>query len=110
MRAGFKELIPLAVKRSLTKFGRDIRTARRKRRLSVEMMLERTGLSKATYSRVEKGDESTSIGAYAMCLFALGHGSSFGNLLDQSSDQTGLLLDTERLPKRIRASAKKETD
>ena len=57
MRSGFKELMPLPVKRGLKKLGGDINAARRKRRLSVAMMLERTGLSKATYFRVEQGDQ-----------------------------------------------------
>jgi hypothetical protein len=37
-----------------------------------------------------------------MALFVLGFGSPLGTLIDVSRDDTGLLLDQERLPKRVR--------
>jgi hypothetical protein len=37
-----------------------------------------------------------------MALFVLGFGSPLGTLIDVSRDDTGLLLDEERLPKRVR--------
>jgi transcriptional regulator with XRE-family HTH domain len=66
------------------------------------MMTERLGVAKSTYQRVEKGDPSVSMGIYAMALFVLGFGESLGSLVDPSKDDQGLLLDTARLPKRIR--------
>ena len=42
------------------------------------------------------------MGAYAMALFVLGFGEAFGNLTDARRDEEGLLLDEERLPKRVR--------
>jgi hypothetical protein len=40
-----------------------------------------------------------------MALFVLGFGSPLGTLIDASRDDTGLLLDEEPLPKRVRGSA-----
>jgi hypothetical protein len=37
-----------------------------------------------------------------MALFVLGFGDPLGALIDVSRDDTGLLLDEERLPKRVR--------
>ena len=37
-----------------------------------------------------------------MALFVLGFGSPLGALIDVSRDDTGLLLDEARLPKRVR--------
>jgi hypothetical protein len=37
-----------------------------------------------------------------MALFVLGFGDPLGTLIDVSRDDTGLLLDEERLPKRVR--------
>jgi transcriptional regulator with XRE-family HTH domain len=71
------------------------------------MMAERVGVAKGTYARMEKGDPAVSMGAYAMALFVLGFGESFGGLADTQSDEHGLILDEERLPKRIRV---KKTD
>jgi hypothetical protein len=47
------------------------------------------------------------MGAYAMALFVLGFGESFGGLADTQRDEHGLILDEERLPKRVRV---KKTD
>ena len=96
------DVLPAAVRRSLSKFGHDLAVARRKRRLTVGMMAERTGLAKSTYARLEKGDPAVGMGAYAMALFVLGFGQALGNLTDARGDEAGLLLDEERLPKRVR--------
>ena len=75
--------------------------ARRKRRLTVAMICERLGVAKSTWQRMEKGDPTVAMGAYAQALFVLGFGTPFGELADQRNDEQGLLLDSEHLPKRI---------
>ena len=102
MRSAIHDVLPAGLRRSLSKFGHDLAVARRKRHLAVSMMAERTGLAKSTYARIEKGDPSVAMGAYAMVLFVLGFGEAFGNLTDARRDEEGLLLDEERLPKRVR--------
>jgi transcriptional regulator with XRE-family HTH domain len=87
----------------LLKFGSDLSVARRKRRLTAAMMTERLGVSRSTYVRMEKGDATVALGAYAQALFVLGFGSPFGEIIDQARDEQGLLLDMSQLPKRIRA-------
>lgn len=87
---------------SLTKFGQDLATARRKRHLTIAMMAERMGVAQNTYRRVEKGDPTVALGAYAMALFVLGLGGALGELADARRDEMGLQLDEERLPKRVR--------
>src|SRR3546814_13121953 len=66
------------------------------------MMLERVGVAKGTYLKIEKGDPSVSMGAYAMTLFALGFPDALSDIADSQSDETGLLLDAARLPQRVR--------
>jgi transcriptional regulator with XRE-family HTH domain len=66
------------------------------------MVAERVGVAKSTYLKVEKGDPTVSMGVYAMALFVLGFPEALGELADVRRDDTGLLLDTERLPKRVR--------
>ena len=102
MRSAVKDLLPVQVRRSLAKFGADLSLARRKRTLTVSMMAERLGVSRATYTRVEKGDPSVALGAYAQALFVLGFGTILGDLIDQRKDDQGLLLDSDRVPKRVR--------
>lgn len=102
MRSAMHDVLPAGVRRSLTKFGHDLAVARRKRQLTMGMMAERTGLAKSTYARIEKGDPAVAMGAYAMALFVMGFGEVFGDLADARRDDDGLLLDEERLPKRVR--------
>jgi DNA-binding XRE family transcriptional regulator len=102
MQSSALESLPPPVRRSLTKLGSDIATARRKRNLTAVMMAERVGAAKTTYLKVEKGDPSVSMGIYAMALYVLGFGEAVGDIVDPRRDDIGLLLDVDRLPKRVR--------
>jgi transcriptional regulator with XRE-family HTH domain len=102
MRSSVLDVLPAHVRRSLTKFGADLSLARRKRRLTTRMMAERLGVSQSTYARVEKGDPTVSMGIYAMALFVLGFGAALNDLVDAGKDDQGLLLEAQRLPKRVR--------
>jgi transcriptional regulator with XRE-family HTH domain len=108
MRSAVNDILPPNVRRSLTKFGADLSIARRKRRLTVAMMTERLGVSKATWQRMEKGDPTVSMGAYAQALLVLGFGAPLGDLIDQRNDEQGLLLEVEHLPKRVTPPRKKK--
>lgn len=102
MKSALSDRLPPPVRRSLTKMGRDLAVARRKRRLTQSMMAERLGISRTTYLKIERGEPATGLGAYAMALFVLGLGTPFGDLVDASRDDQALVLDTERLPQRVR--------
>jgi transcriptional regulator with XRE-family HTH domain len=100
--------LPIPVKRALKKLGNDIYDARRRRRISTMLMAERVGVSRPTLSRVEKGEPSVSLGIYASVLFVLGMIDRLSELADIRFDETGLILDEEKLPKRIRYKQKKQ--
>ena len=104
--------LPIPVLRALRKVGNDINIARRRRRITIKLMAERAGISRATLSKIEKGDPTTSIGAYASVLFVLGMIERLGDLVDDAHDLTGRQLDEERLPERIRmpGPAKEKND
>ncbi|MBT3328034.1 MAG: hypothetical protein HN396_17550 [Gemmatimonadales bacterium] len=102
MRSQVYDTIPSKLRRDIEKIGHDIAIARRKRRLTITMMTERVGIHKNTYFRVEKGDPTVSFGIYAMTLFVLGLADRLGDLVDARRDDQGLLLDEQRLAKRIR--------
>ena len=91
-----------AVARSLVKLGRDIEVARKKRQLTVAALCGRAGISASLYKRMTEGRPGTAINAYAMVFFALGLGTPLADLADAGRDDTGLMLDIERLPRRIR--------
>ena len=99
--------LPMAVVRALRKLGQDLSVARRRRRLTMALVAERAFVSRNTLARAERGDPGVSIGIYASVLLALGMAERIGDLADPRSDSVGFALDEERLPKRVRHSAKR---
>jgi transcriptional regulator with XRE-family HTH domain len=90
------------IRRALKKFGEDVRIARLKRGLTIEMMAERIRVHRETYRKVERGHPGVGLGVYAAALYALGFGTIFDTIIDQSRDEMGLMLDRDRIPKRVR--------
>ena len=101
--------LPLPVRRALRRLGSDIRDARLRRRIPVAVAAERASISRMTLNKVEKGDSGVALGIYATVLFVLGLADRLGELADVKNDATGLQLEEEHLPKRIRVSQKKTT-
>ncbi|MEY4813623.1 MAG: hypothetical protein RLZZ162_696 [Verrucomicrobiota bacterium] len=101
MRSSLHDLLPPPTRRALAKLGQDVANARKKRRFTLAMMAERMGVAPNTYRRVEQGDPTVALGAYAMALFVLGFGSALGDLIDAKRDEVGLQLDEARLPQRV---------
>lgn len=94
--------LPTPVKKALSKFGKDIRAARIRRRITMELMASRASISRTTLTKVEKGDPSVSFGTYATVIFILGLTSNLENLFDINNDELGRSLDEEKLPQRVR--------
>jgi transcriptional regulator with XRE-family HTH domain len=99
--------IPLPVRRALAKLGADIRDARRRRRIPTAVMAARAMIVRATLQKAEKGDPGVSMGTYATLLFVLGLTDRLADLADARYDATGLALEEERLPQRIRGATPK---
>ena len=93
---------PLPITRALRKLGRDLRDARKRRRIPVGILAERASISRTTLNKVEKGDAGVSMGIYATVLFALGMNDRVAALADARHDDVGMQLEEEQLPKRIR--------
>ena len=94
---------PPSVQRVLRALGRDIRIARKKRRMPVADFAVRMGVSEGTLARLERGEAGVSMGTFAMALLALGELHRLDEILDVSKDDTGLMLDLDSLPQRIRS-------
>jgi hypothetical protein len=65
-------------------------------------MAERAMITRTTLRKVEKGNPAVSLGIYATVLFILGMVARLAELADVRDDRVGLLLEEERLPKRVR--------
>ena len=99
---------PLPVKRALKKLGQNLCNARKRRRIPMRLAAERAAISRTTLSKIEKGDEGVSFGAYAKVLFILGMIGRLAELVDPKFDELGLGLEAEHLPKRIRIPKKEK--
>ena len=65
------------------------------------LVAERAMISRATLTRIERGDGSVSMGSYAAVLHALGMLSLLRDMVDLSRDAVGQALNVEHLPKRV---------
>jgi transcriptional regulator with XRE-family HTH domain len=91
----------ILAKRIIRKIGSDLKTARLRRRLTMEVVSARAFITRGTLSRVEKGDPAVGFGIYASVVQALGLVDRLMNVL--ADDPVGLELENEQLPKRVRA-------
>ena len=93
---------PIPVVRTLRKLGHDIRDARRRRRIPVTILAQRSSISRTTLNKIENGNPGVSLGIYATVLFVLGMIARLADVADPKHDAVGLELEEEHLPKRIR--------
>src|SRR5437899_6743911 len=97
-------VMPLPVRHALRKLGRDIRDARRRRRIPAAIVAQRASISRTTLVKVERGDPSVAMGFYATVLFVMGMVERLADLADLRNDAVGLQLEEEHLPQRIRGA------
>ena len=105
MRKNGMSVLP-QTKKILEQMGMQIKCARLRRRLSVELVSERAGISRATLWNVENGSPSVAIGIYASVLHALNNMDK-DLLLIAKDDELGTKLQDLDLPIRKRAPNKK---
>lgn len=89
----------------LKTMGKQIKLARLRRNLSVELVAERAGISRASLWKVEQGSPSVAIGIYAAVLHALNFLDS-DLLLIAKDDVLGRKLQDLNLQTRKRTSRK----
>lgn len=93
---------PPASRRAVRKLGADIRAARLRRRLPMDVVAQRAATSRMTIARIEKGDTGVGTGILAAVLQALNLLDRFENVADPSNDVVGQTIALEELPKRAR--------
>ena len=94
--------------RRLRQMGEQIRLARLRRQLPIELVAERAGISRQSVTAVEKGSPSVSLGIYANVLLALGLQGDL--LLIAKDDVLGRTLQDQNLKIRKRAPKKREAE
>lgn len=103
-------IIPIPVQKALQKLGADIKEARIRRRISMELMAKRAGITRPTLTKVEQGDANTSMGIYAKVIFILGLDKNLADIADIRNDNVGIMIDSDNLPKYARPKKYKDTD
>ena len=94
--------IQLPAAHALSKLGRDLALARRKRGISTSDMAARLFVSRDTLWRLERGDPTVALGTLVTATFILNLHDRLANLAAPARDEIALSLDERRLPQRIR--------
>ena len=89
---------PYAVEQVLTALGRNIRTARLRRRLSRRQLAEKVGMSRYLVADIEAGKPTTAVAAYIGTLWALGLLDGVEALAHPDQDLEGKALEAARRP------------
>jgi len=100
-----KPVIMPKTERILKTMGSQIRLARLRRDIPVELVAERAGVSRASVWSVEKGSPSVSMGIYAKVLAAIGMQEELLQIC--GDDRLGRELQDQKLEIRHRASRRK---
>lgn len=91
----------------LRTMGEQIKFARLRRNLAVELVAERAGISRTSLWKVEKGDPSVAMGIYAAVLHAMNNMDK-DLLLIAKDDELGRRMQDLNLAARKRAQRKEE--
>ncbi|WP_157991651.1 helix-turn-helix domain-containing protein [Caldimonas tepidiphila] len=91
-----------AARQQAVDLGARIRLARQRRRLRLEDVAQKTGMSRATVEAVERGELTTAFGAYVSILGVLGLLGELALLADPGLDREGLALEFSVADKRVR--------
>ena len=106
---GKKIVLTPSIKRILQRMGEQIKLARLRRNIPMEVIAERSGLGRTTVWNIEKGSPSVSMGAYAKVLHAI-EGMDKDLLLICKDDAKGRLIQDLGLKVARRASKRNKED
>jgi transcriptional regulator with XRE-family HTH domain len=93
---------PYAVESALKKLGSDLKTARIRRRLTIEEVAKKIGTGVRAVVDAEKGKPSSSMAVYAALLWTYNLVNGLENLADPLEDNEGQLLASSREKIRVR--------
>jgi len=98
------EAPPFQVEQALKRLGENLRTARTRRKLTIEEVAQKIGTGPRPITDAEKGKPSTTIGVYAALLWAYDLLGPLGDLANPATDEQGLTLASAKEKTRVRKS------
>ena len=99
----FADSPPAAVEAALERLGRNIRTARLRRRLPQAELARRMGVSRFVVADVERGKPTTGVAVYLGALWVLGLLGQMRAVADPDRDEEGKTLERARSPRIARS-------
>ena len=93
---------PFPVERALLEFGRNLRTARLRRNLTIEEVARKLGVGRHVVANAEHGKHTTGIAVYVGLLWVYDMVDQINGLADPDQDEEGRLLARAREPRRAR--------
>lgn len=94
-----KAMLPAAVERNLRQLGEHIHIARKRRKESLAAYAARMQISIPTLRRLEAGDGSVSMAAYATALWVLGRVHYLSEIANPEADELALLRELRTIKK-----------
>jgi DNA-binding XRE family transcriptional regulator len=92
--------LPPIAKHALRQLGQNLAIARARRKESQRAWAERIGVSLPTLVRLEQGDPTVSMAAYASALWLIGRVQALGELATPSADLGALEMDVRKARQR----------
>jgi transcriptional regulator with XRE-family HTH domain len=86
------QAVPYPVEQAVKKLGSHLRTARLRRKLTIQQVAEKIGTGTRAIRAAESGNPSTLIAVYAALLWAYDLLAPFEDLANPADDQEGLAL------------------
>ena len=101
---------PYPVEQALTRLGKNLRTARIRRNLTIEEVAQKIGTGPRAVMDAEKGKASTTVGVYAALLWAYDLLQPLNDVANPTKDEHGLTLASIKQKARVRKSAGLDSD
>ena len=102
--------LPAAVESALRELGQAVRVARLRRRQSAQDFASRLGVTLPTLRKLERGDPGVALATFVTALWLIGLLDRVRELARPESDVLGNMIETARLPRRVRRSRHDELD
>ena len=110
MKKSSSQFLMFGVPELLQHVGKNIRTARIRRNLTILELANRVHVDERTISRLEKGDPSINFKNLVTVLMVLGLEDSVFDIADPNADELGRALELQKQPKRVRKMDKLSDD
>ena len=102
--------LPGHVRAALLELGAAVRVARIRRRQSAQDFASRLGVTLPTLRKLERGDPGVAVATFVSALWLIGLLDRLRDLAKPENDVLGNMLETTRLPQRVRKSAHDDLD